>query len=181
MSFDQIDSQKNNLLYLTLQLDHYLVTNVNGTSYNEVLLNLIHTNSIFASFTLDNSFYKIEAIPKYLNNGTGEASIGLSESNKEINKMDVARSIFPHRLRNDTIISGKYKFIVDSVDFLKNNISLTSWLLTDADYGYNISDRIRNYSLHSLPDTGEIVSLSSFFIDSKYLLIDFWGSWCSPV
>ena len=143
-------------------------------------MQLVHKNSILASFTLGKNVYNVEAIPKYLNNGTGEATIGFSEPNRDIEKMDIAQNIIPHRLRNDTIISGSHKFIIDSVDFFHNMISLTAWPMTNKDYGYKISNRIRNYSLSNLKDTNKKIYLKSLFKTSNYLLIDFWGSWCQP-
>lgn len=174
------DDQQKHVLYLGISLITIQTTESNGSFHSNVFLQLVHRNSICASFTLGKYLYNVEAIPKYLNNGTGEASIGFSEPNKEIEKMNVAQNIIPHRLRNDTIISGTYKFIIDSVDFINNIISLTAWPMTDKDYGYKISNRIRNYSLSYLNDTTKKTSLKPLFKTSNYMLIDFWGSWCEP-
>lgn len=171
---------KENVLDLGISLISIKTTKSDGSSRNDLLWQLIHKNSIYASFNLGKYLYHVEAIPKYLNNGSGEASIGFSEPNKEIDKMDIADNIIPHRLRNDTIISGPYKFIIDSVDFIHNIISLTSWPMSKEDYGYKVSDRIRNYSLSSLNDTSKKTPFKKLFQTSDYLLVDFWGSWCQP-
>lgn len=175
---------KNNLqkhlLYLNLQLFTIERTERNGYTHKEVSLKLVHKNSIFTSFSLGNNLYKVEAIPKYLNNGTGEARIGFSEPNKNILKMDLDENVIPHHLRNDTIISGTCKFIIDSVDFFNNTISLTEWPMTANDYGYKVSSKIRNYSLSFLKDVNKNILLQKLFKNCNYLLIDFWGSWCQP-
>ena len=180
----KIDPSKGNpqkhALYLNIALLTIKTTKQNGSSYTDVYLQLVHKNSIFGSFTLGKETYHVEAIPKYLNNGTGEATIGFSEPNRDIEKMDIAQNIIPHHLKNDTIISGRYRFIIDSVDFIHNTISLTAWPMTDKNYGYKISNRIRNYSLSYLNDTNKKISLKTLFKTSNYLLIDFWGSWCQP-
>ncbi len=174
------NNPQNHLLYLELHLFTIERTERNGYIHKEVSLKLVHKNSIFTSFSLGKNLYKVEAIPRYLNNGTGEARIGFSEPNKNILKMDLAQNVIPHHLRNDTIISGTYKFIIDSVDFVHNTISLTEWPMTPNDYGYEVSSKIRNYSLSFIEDVNKNISLQKLFKKGNYLLIDFWGSWCQP-
>lgn len=136
-----LTDQPKHYLYLELTLINIETTERNGSSHSNVFLRLVHKNSIFATFTLGKDLYKVEAIPKYLNNGSGEASIGFSEPDKNIEKMDILQNKIPYKLRSDTIISGSYKFIVDSVDFINNIISLTVWPMIEKVYGNKILNR----------------------------------------
>ncbi|MBN9351105.1 MAG: TlpA family protein disulfide reductase [Chitinophagaceae bacterium] len=175
------DGERTYKIPFALNLMQMSVTDKNGEPGKwRTYLTLQHQNSISATLGIGGHQYSVEAIPGRLASLPGKVSIGFSRPDQPVSKMNVGENNMPHRIVTDTIISGPYRFVIDSVDFIRNIISLTAWPMTDKDYGYEASARIRDYRLRALNDTGSRFKLSENFNEKSWLLVDFWGSWCEP-
>lgn len=94
-----------------------------------------------------------------------------------INHYDFSNNNFTYSLYDTIRVKNKgYKIDSISRDF---NLSLSNIDISlNSTNGYRIGERLQNYTLKNLE--GKEFYLFGKNNNKKYLLIDFWGTWCAP-
>lgn len=105
-----------------------------------------------------------------------------SRSWKETNIVLLTNNLKTEKAKDDMIVHNKgfikidkyiYKFI--GVDITKNKLFLQK-MSSDNQYSPQVGFQAPLFTIHSLK--GQDFSLAS--LNKKYILIDFWGTWCKP-
>jgi thiol-disulfide isomerase/thioredoxin len=144
---------------------------------------LYHSNSSIGNFLINSKKFQIECRFSRISNkfGLKNVTINLSEPGKNLQKIDFVKTL-GYNIKTDTIISGDYKFIIDSINlngtklffryFFQEKKTKTS--------GYKVGNYLEEFSIPDVFDTTKIERVSSYYKKADYALLDFWGSWCLP-
>lgn len=150
-----------------------------NTDWNLLLRSV---NSKFASFKLNGHRYNLEIIPHSLRDlyKPNNVRINFSEPDSNLKNIDFIKTLlFSPKL--DTIISGEYKFFIDSLEEFGRKVFIKFEAVSKRRIGYQPGYNIQNQFLKILKNsTLNIVNFKSLVSSNKYILLDFWGTWCTP-
>jgi thiol-disulfide isomerase/thioredoxin len=90
------------------------------------------------------------------------------------NKYNVSNKTIVYRIK-DTIKIDNYSFIINNVESTCKNVEIKNIYSKTRKVGINEGDVSPNIVLNS-----EGKEIQIFPTDSKFILLDFWGTWCKP-
>lgn len=78
----------------------------------------------------------------------------------------------------DTLILSNSYYRIDSINVEHLKFYFKKLYINSKKYGHTIGEEIKDYKFTDIHK--KITSLYNLTQDKKYLLIDFWGTWCEP-
>lgn len=146
-------------------------------------LSLSHNNCSVGTFLIDSKRFYIEfrysqVFKKF---ALKNVTVNLSEPGKSLQKIDFVK-ILGYNTKTDTIITGDYHFIIDSIN-LNGTKAFIRYFIREKkvkNWGYKVGNYLEEFFLKDVYDTTKIDTLSTVYKTSEYTLFDFWGSWCIP-
>ena len=154
---------------------------ISGILYNkEWRLLITNAFSKKADILIDNIKYQIEVAPGGLTDyySMKNLRINFSQPDMPLEKIDFVKTLM-FKPKTDTILSGQYRFVVDSVDFWGEKIKASYWKKANNRIGYREGDYIPNFKFKAI-NNKKVITITTYIGSSKYLLLDFWGTWCAP-
>lgn len=151
----------------------FVSQNNNVTFSNIKTSKLLFTDYLLGEFNISDIPYKM-AVSKYSLFGP-ELIIREKDSSfyPPMDKMYHKYKLF------DTLQIANMYYRIDTVRFNSPLVRLKPVSNIKGDYGRNTGDKIRDYEVTNLFD-GEPYHFKNLLAKKKYLLLDFWGTWCAP-
>lgn len=133
---------------------------------------ILFVDYYYGEFQHNNKFYKT-ATSKYDLFGTEvifreKDSSFLKWTDKEFSSYKIL----------DTIKINNSYFKLDSISYSPTQLRLSSLIDIDDIFGFRLGNKIRNFELQHINDS--LIKIQDLFSDKKYILLDFWGTWCAP-
>lgn len=147
---------------------------INWLKKDKLFLKLMRYDYLFGTFNVNAKPFKV-AVNKF-GGIFGYHEILIEEEDKEFKKPgDAERQVL--KLKDTVELQGSY-YVIDKI--VDNPISI---VLQQLDYvkpmfGNRKGDTMRDFRVKDL--YGDSTNLKSLMSDKKFMLLDFWGTWCGP-
>jgi thiol-disulfide isomerase/thioredoxin len=138
------------------------------------------------SIKIGNTVFKFELVPSNFSNfyALNNIDVIFSQPNEKLAKVDFINNA-SYNAERDTIFSGRYRFKIIQADFWGKTAQI-EYLKIDKSKsdGYQEGFKFKNFSFYLLGDSvankSKIYSIRDLIENKQFLLIDFWGTWCTP-
>lgn len=147
-------------------------------SFNELQLFLISEEHSAGKFTIKKENYKVSVRnkdPKLLYDPTNTL-IGFSKAGEKFRTM--AEGYVPYSI-NDNFYLGKRKFHIEGISPFGDTLMIKYMGKKNKQTGFNSGEVMANFSFKDIL-SDKPIELKDLLKNNKFLLIDFWGSWCKP-
>lgn len=130
-------------------------------------------------FFIGNKKYHVEVSPSGLSDFYSMKNVGVnfSQPDSPLKKIDFVNTLIL-KPKTDTIIAGEFQFVIDSIGLFGQNIRI-KYQHRINNIGYREGDFLPNFSFIPLGNNN-LTDFKTFIGSSKYVLLDFWGTWCGP-
>lgn len=147
---------------------------IKNMNFKRFFISLIIDSYKEGVFMFQNQIYKIAINHEYFfSDNRYSTRVIMSYNDKPYPNIE---NFKPARIGDIVSIDSK-NFKIDSLNSLSDHIFISPLELKDNFNGYNLNNRSPDFDIKTL--SGEIISNKNV-LKNKYILLDFWGSWCMP-
>jgi len=139
-------------------------------------------NSKTGKFEIDKHKFSFEIFTSNIKsiNDMNSLVVNFSEPDSGLKKIDF-REIILYNPQTDTIITGEYQFKFKYISLANDKTVIEFKKLSEEMKGYKEGYILPEFSLDIIQDSFLVpINLKSLLGGHKYLLLDFWGTWCVP-
>ena len=181
---DRVENKKKYSQNYPLELiADFSVSNFEKSVVSDFSILLRPISSKFGKLNIESQTFSFEIFATNIKsiNKLNSFQVNFSEPNISLQPIDFNETIL-YNPQTDTIVVGNYQFKIRTISLLNDIAEIDFTRIDNKKNGYKVGYYIPDFSLDILQDSLNTTrtSLKKVVGPNKLIILDFWGTWCTP-